>query len=154
MKEKRGKYRKAIFCVAYSKTPKGIKYLLLKRKKHWKGWEFPKGKIEWYELLNKRKTVLRETKEETGLEIKRKTLKKHNYFGRYLYEKPLKDRPKIIGQTYSLYSGEVPYSNNVSFVPIEHNGFKWVSFKQALNLLTWDNQKKALKIINEWLNKN
>jgi len=42
----KGKYRKAVFVLLYSKTKKWIEYLLLKRKLHWKGWEFPKGKIE------------------------------------------------------------------------------------------------------------
>ena len=36
------KYRKGIFFVVYAKTKKGIKYLVLKRKLHWSGWEFPK----------------------------------------------------------------------------------------------------------------
>jgi len=52
------KYRKAIFAVVYAKTGKGIEYLILKRKKHWIGWEFVKGKIE--PLERKRKTVIRE----------------------------------------------------------------------------------------------
>ena len=59
------KYRRALFVVVYSKTKQGLKYLLLKRKLHWKGWEFPKGGIEMFEI--RRFTVKREVKEETGL---------------------------------------------------------------------------------------
>ena len=39
-------YRKSVFIVVYRKTEKGILYLILKRKLHWVGWEFPKGGIE------------------------------------------------------------------------------------------------------------
>ena len=40
------------------------KYLILKRKLHWKGWEFVKGNIDHEGY---RKAVLREIREETGL---------------------------------------------------------------------------------------
>ena len=47
IQKKRDKYRKSVFGVAYCKDNDGkIEYIILKRKKHWKGWEFPKGKIE------------------------------------------------------------------------------------------------------------
>ena len=54
----KSKYRKAVFVVGYAKTQKGIEYILLKRKLHWKGWEFPKGKID--EGENKLETARRE----------------------------------------------------------------------------------------------
>jgi len=45
---KKETYRKAVFVVVYreTKTGKDRKYLILKRKLHWKGWEFPKGGLE------------------------------------------------------------------------------------------------------------
>ena len=62
------KYRKAVFAVTYYITPEGkIEYLILKRKKHWKGWEFPKGKIEKFET--KKAAARREVNEETGLKV-------------------------------------------------------------------------------------
>jgi len=99
----KGKYRKAVFVLLYSKTKKWIEYLLLKRKLHWKGWEFPKGKIEPGE--KKVETARRELKEETGHRALR--IKKFNYSGKYNYKKTLKDRPGIIGQTFSLFAAEV-----------------------------------------------
>ena len=36
------KYRNAIFIVVYAKQKDKIYYLILKRKLHWKGWEFQK----------------------------------------------------------------------------------------------------------------
>ena len=78
MKEK-GKYRKGVFIVTYRKTSKGIRYLILKRKLHWVGWEFPKGGVESKE--NIRKTIKREIKEETGqLSL---NIKKYDFYGKY-----------------------------------------------------------------------
>jgi 8-oxo-dGTP pyrophosphatase MutT (NUDIX family) len=76
---KKNKLRKAIFAVTYSINNGKIEYVVLKRKKHWKGWEFTKGKIERFEL--KRKTARREVEEETGLKILK--IKKFNVKGLY-----------------------------------------------------------------------
>lgn len=166
------KYRKAVFIVAYarqkvksskrgrfkakplatsskrgqSKTKKGIEYLILKRKLHWKGWEFPKGKIE--EGESKINTAKRELKEETGHSFLR--IKKFNFSGKYNYDKVLPDRPGIKGQTFSLYAAQIK-KGKVSLDKKEHNGYKWVNFKKALRMLKWPNQKKSLRIVNSWL---
>ena len=60
----KSKYRKAVFIVVYRKEKDKILYLILKRKLHWKGWEFPKGGTEKREKLVQ--TLERELKEETG----------------------------------------------------------------------------------------
>ncbi len=91
------KYRRGVFCVVYSRNKKGkIEYLLLKRKLHWKGWEFPKGALEKRENISD--AVKREIKEETGL-IPLK-IKKFELSGRYNYKKELKDREGVIGYTF------------------------------------------------------
>lgn len=152
MKEdrKKGKYRRAVFGVAYSKDDNGkIEYVILKRKKHWKGWEFTKGKIEKFET--KRMAVKREVKEETGLKIL--STKRFKEKGSYIYDKKLWDRPSKIGQTYNLFAVRVEKGNGkVKLDSIEHNGYEWASFKEAYKKLTWSNQKHCLKIVNEWLN--
>ncbi len=147
---KRSKIRKAIFAVTYSVGLDGkVSYVILKRKKHWKGWEFPKGKIEKFE--RKRSTVKREVFEETGLRVLE--VRRFNVKGLYKYKKELKDRPGVIGQTYTLFAARVKKGDGkVSIDPIEHVLGKWVSFKEAEKLLTWPNQKKCLKIVNDWLN--
>jgi 8-oxo-dGTP pyrophosphatase MutT (NUDIX family) len=145
----RGKYRKAVFIVTYSKQERNFEYLILKRKLHWKGWEFPKGGIERFET--KRRTVKREIKEETGLKILK--IKKFPIKGFYNYEKELKDRPGKIGQHYQLFAVEV-VKGKVSFDKKEHAGFKWMTFKKAEEKLTWGNQKKCLKIVDSWLRYN
>lgn len=150
--KKKDKYRKAIFGVTYCINDDGkIEYILLKRKKHWKGWEFPKGKIEKFET--KRMAVRREVSEETGRKVLK--IKRFKEKGAYLYHKKLKDRPGVVGQTYHLFAVQVKKGNGkLKLDPIEHNGYKWASFKQAQKMLTWSNQKKCMKIVNDWLMKN
>jgi len=145
----KAKYRKAVFILGYAITDKKkIEYILLKRKLHWKGWEFPKGKIEYGE--NKLETAKRELKEETGLKPV-DSVKKFNFYGKYKYSKILPDRPTMIGQTFALYAAGVRRNGKIKLDPKEHSGHKWVNFKQALKMLKFPNQKKSLKMVNEWL---
>jgi 8-oxo-dGTP pyrophosphatase MutT (NUDIX family) len=141
------KYRKAIFIVTYARTKKGIEYLILKRKLHWKGWEFPKGGIKFFET--KRGAVKRELKEETGLNALK--VKKFNNSGTYRYNKKFPDRKGFIGQNFQLYATEVKKSKVV--FGREHSDYKWVGFKEALKKLRWPNQRKSLKIVNTLLKK-
>jgi 8-oxo-dGTP pyrophosphatase MutT (NUDIX family) len=141
------KFRRCVFIVTYSKVGKGIKYLILKRKLHWNGWEFPKGGVESFEL--RRFAVKRELKEETGLHpIK---INSFNEKGIYKYNKEYPDRKMISGQSYKLYSAEVDFSKKIKIDRLEHSSFKWVNFNEGIKKLTWPNQKKCLRIVNEFL---
>lgn len=140
-------FRPAVFIVTYylDKDKKPI-YLILKRKLHWKGWEFPKGKIEKGE--SKDKTARREAWEESGLRIIK--LKRFNVSGKYYYHKALKDRPQYKGQTYTLFSGEVKLGK-VKLEAREHSGHVWLDFDKAVKKLTWQDQKKCIRIVNNSL---
>ena len=145
--KRKEKYRKGVFIIVYFKSKQNIEYLILNRKLHWKGWEFPKGKIERFET--KKIAVKRELKEETGLSpIKIKSFKEK---GKYKYKKILADRPEYIGQTYSLFAVEVK-KGKIKIDKREHLDYKWVDFKNALEKLTFSNQQKCLRIVNLWLN--
>ncbi len=140
------KYRKAVFIVTYAITKKHIDYLLLKRKLHWKGWEFPKGGIK--HLETSKNAVKREFLEETGLTpIK---IKRFDYSGKYDYHKIFTDRPGIKGQSFSLYAVESKKAK-AKLDEIEHSDYKWVDFAKALKMLRWSNQKKSLEMVNNWL---
>jgi 8-oxo-dGTP pyrophosphatase MutT (NUDIX family) len=145
----KSKYRRGVFCVIYAVgSREKIKYLILKRKLHWEGWEFPKGGIKKDEKILD--AVKREIKEETGLEpIK---IKKFDVSGGYKYEKTLPGRDGIIGQTYILYAVMVK-KGKIKMDKFEHSKYKWENFKTAMKKLTWPNQKKCLKVVNKWLNK-
>ena len=140
------KQRKAVFIVVGSIKNNKPEYLILKRKLHWKGWEFPKGGVEFLET--KKMAVKRELFEETGLRSIR--IKKFSFSGSYDYEKSLPDRKGFIGQEFSLYFAEVEKSK-VKIDKKEHSGFRWVSFPVAFKSLEWPNQKISLKIVNDWL---
>lgn len=146
---KRGRYRRAVFVVTYAKTSQGIQYLVLRRKLHWRGWEFPKGKIELFEF--KRKTVKRELKEETGLEPVK--INKFSVKGRYDYKKKLPDRKKYIGQSYQLFSAQVK-KDGVKIDNREHSNYQWLSYKKAYKKLTWANQKHCLNIVHNFVESN
>ena len=156
------KYRKAVFIVTYAKehslkknprqeneNKNKIYYLILKRKLHWKGWEFPKGGISFFET--KKHAVKRELKEETGL--KPLFIKKFDVHGKYKYNKGYKDRPGIIGQTYYLYAVKVK-KQKIKLDKKEHSDYRWLNFKEAHQKLTWKNQKECLKVVNSINNKN
>lgn len=147
-KEGKSKYREGIFIVVYRKINSKIEYLVLKRKLHWKGWEFPKGGLKTWEKNNKEKAVLRELREEAG-NCKIVNIKRFNVSGKYDYGKKMHERPWI-GQTYKLFAVEVK-CNKVQIDRKEHSGHKWLVFKQANKILTWPNQKKCLKIVNKRL---
>lgn len=140
------KYRHAIFAVVYAITNDKVEYAILKRKKHWVGWEFTKGKIEKFET--KGMAARRETEEETGLKILK--IKRFHIDGFYRYKKKLNDRPGIIGQTYHLFAVRAK-KGKIKVDKKEHSFGKWMSFEEAMKKLTWEDQKKCLKIVNDWL---
>ena len=142
------RYREGIFLVVYSEEHEKRKYLILKRKLHWKGWEFPKGGIKNNEEIST--AVRRELKEETGL--KPLLIKKFKIKGQYKYKKLLKDRPGFFGQNYVLYSAEINYGK-IKIDKIEHLSYEWLEFQDAVKKLKWTNQKKCLRIVNHWLEK-
>src|SRR6056297_3980624 len=115
------RYRPGIFIVTYAKTDKGIRYVVLKRKKHWTGWEFPKGGIDSGE--ERYKTGKREVEEETG--YKPKKIMDFNIQGKYHYKRPFPDRPNIIGQTYHLFAAEIP-KKKISIDQEEHQRCLWM----------------------------
>ncbi|MCK4552776.1 NUDIX domain-containing protein [Candidatus Pacearchaeota archaeon] len=140
------KYRKSVFIITYTKVKGKIYYLLLKRKLHWKGWEFPKGGRKFFE--SKKQTVKREIKEETGLvPIK---IKKIKISGKFKYNKKFPDRKGFIGQTYSLYAVEVK-KKKIILDKLEHSDYKWLDLEKAIKKLHWPNQRKCLKIVDERL---
>ncbi len=136
------KYRKGVFLVVFNKD----KYLLLKRVLHWTGWEFPKGGIESNESIEK--AVSRELREETGLIARRIIDLKAS--GKFDYGRELPDRPGILGQTWHLFAVQVS-TKKVRLDKREHLSYKWLNYPQAYNLLTFNIQKRCLKVVNWFL---
>ena len=144
--QKNKKYRRVVFAVVYRRKNGKIEYLLLKRKLHWKGWEFPKGGIERFE--SKKMTVWREVFEETGIRPIR--IKNHRFDGSYNYKKNIPKRP-FVGQIFYLYSAEINSDSEVKIDGREHSDFQWIDFRKSLHILTWDNQRECLKRVDDWV---
>ncbi len=124
----------------YRNTNTGPLYLMLKRNtgKYYEHlWQGVAGKIEKGETAWQ--TVVRELEEETG-------------------KKPLK--MFIADHIASFYNAKI---DQIQMVPIfgievdnsevqlseEHSEYKWVSFEEALSLLTWKGQKEGLRTVHD-----
>lgn len=146
MRSKKSKFRKGVFIVTYRKEKGKILYLILKRKLHWKGWEFPKGGAEANETL--KQTALRELREETGQKAIK--IKSYPLYGKYKYDKEYEDRKGFIGQTYQLFSAEIK-NKKIRFDKKEHSGYKWLDFDKAFSLLSFPDKKVCLNCVNKKL---
>lgn len=135
--------------VAYKREKNNILYLMLKRKLHWTGWEFPKGAIERNEKILP--AVKRELFEETGQ--RPLIIKKFNFKGKFKYSKEKQEKFGFLGQTYTLFSAELK-NKKIKIDKREHSSYKWLEFEKAISLLTYKDQKKCLKLVNDFLNKN
>ena len=116
------------------------RFLILYRVLHWTGWEFPKGGID---NETEEEALLREIKEETGLDAK--IISRLPCEITYDYPKGFikKAKTEYDGAKQSAYlllaNGNVKLSK-------EHKKYRWVSYKQARKLLKHESQKKALDI--------
>jgi bis(5'-nucleosidyl)-tetraphosphatase len=142
----KGKYRKGVFIVTYRKEKGKILYLLLKRKLHWKGWEFPKGGVENNESL--KQTAIRELKEET--DQKSNKIKSYPINGKFKYDREYPDRKGFIGQSYKLFSAEIK-NKSIRFDKREDSDYKWLDFDKAFSMLNFPDQKVCLNYVNKRL---
>jgi 8-oxo-dGTP pyrophosphatase MutT (NUDIX family) len=111
-----------------------IKFLLL----HYEAghWDFVKGNVEKGEDM--RETVLREIKEETGIDdisFMEGFERKISYF--------YKRERKTIYKEVTFYLAETK-TEDVT-LSYEHIGYDWLEFEEALERLTYKNAKETLK---------
>lgn len=140
-------YRRAVFIVVYSRNGNKLEYIVLKRKLHWRGWEFPKEGLN--EGEKEEDAVKRGVHEETGLNVLGQ-IKKFEIHGKYKYPRKYPDRRGFIGQTYSLYAAEVS-KGKVKLDEHEHSSYEWLDFKNAFNRITQKDQRGCLRIVNSFL---
>jgi len=115
------------------------KYLLLNYEAG--HWGFPKGNKEKYETDEE--TARRELKEETGITaiiIPKEFQEKEEYF----YKKEGKTIHKEV-----LYVLAETQETNVTLSK-EHTDYKWVTYEEAMNLLTFSQGKELLKKAEEF----
>ena len=120
-----------------------LRFLILKRSKkkiYEHLWQGIAGKIEKGETASQ--TAIRELKEETGLAPYRMFVA--DYVSSF-YESNF-DQMNMV----PIFGIEV---KNVDVVlSDEHCEFKWTTFEKAYDILTWNGQKKGLKVVYEMLN--
>ncbi|MEM3122195.1 MAG: NUDIX hydrolase [Candidatus Pacearchaeota archaeon] len=117
-------------------------FLIFRRVKNWRGWEFCKGKAEDGESIEE--ALAREISEETGL-TKAKLIQKIG--------------TRIIQDGDSKYPFEVFLVEASMNVPIkikkaEHDTYLWADEETALDKLTWDNERNELKKAMAIIKKN
>jgi len=132
------------------KTNEDWEYLMLKRIKSRGGfWQGVTGAPKNDEALSE--SAKRELFEETGF---RSVTLIHTDIS---YIIPMEDRWKDI---YPKNTTEIPEYLFIAMIhqpyppkidPIEHNDWKWCSFEEAMNLLSLDDNKKALEYVQKFL---
>lgn len=124
----------------YRNTDAGPIYLMLKRStgKHYEHlWQGVAGKIEKGETATQ--TVIRELEEETGKKPKKLFVADHIAS----FYDARNDRIQMV----PIFGIEV--ENSEVRLSEEHSEYKWVSFEEALALLTWKGQKEGLRTVHD-----
>jgi bis(5'-nucleosidyl)-tetraphosphatase len=127
--------------VVYNKNFQGkIVFLLL----HYPEghWEFSKGHVEVDE--NEKQTALRELQEETGIE---KAHIADGFKETMHYEFMFKG--DLIEKTVTFFLARADNTNIK--LSHEHQGFKWLPFREALQTVTFENARNILKKANQFL---
>ncbi|MGE0207000.1 MAG: bis(5'-nucleosyl)-tetraphosphatase [Candidatus Babeliales bacterium] len=129
--------------VLYTYKNNTREYLLL----HYQSghWDFPKGHIEPGE--SKYEAALRELKEETGLEA---TIL-DGFEESFSYFHHLPKTEELAHKTVYFFIGVA--SSKEVILSHEHINYVWLSFKEALKQLTYDNAQELLQKADDFLNK-
>jgi len=145
---------KSAGAIIFRREGGNIYYLLL----HYESghWDFPKGHIENEEEIQE--TVLREVKEETGLEdIKfiQGFKEEIQYFFRRSYGQRTKFQEQSSTRLPLIFKKVLFYLTETSKKDIrispEHLSFKWLLFEEALKKTTYKNAKEILRKAHQFL---
>ncbi len=96
-------------------------------------WGFPKGHVE--ENETEEQTAIRETKEETNIDVEIDVSKR--YVNHYITDTEI-DKTVVLFKAKKLGGKEIPQEGEV-------NKITWVKAKDAFDILTFDNTKELLK---------
>jgi 8-oxo-dGTP pyrophosphatase MutT (NUDIX family) len=101
-----------------------------------------------------KEAALREVREETGFDVRVEPLD----FRYELYCSPEAEQqwlelygPGVDTVAEETFAAEVPPGMVPTLAPAEHDAFRWCSFDEALGLLKWDENRRALEVLRERL---
>jgi len=118
-----------------------LQFLLIR---HWAGhWGFPKGHAEPGETAIA--TALRELEEETGIQSCQ-VLDDTSFIEQYRFKKA----DQLIEKTVTYFAGTVQ-TKAVTCQEAEIQAYTWVSFDTALKTITFDQAKRILQRVHDYL---
>jgi 8-oxo-dGTP pyrophosphatase MutT (NUDIX family) len=134
--------------ILFRRVDRRIEYLLLKTTPEREDfWQPVTGGLE--EGETKVEALEREVWEETGIRNATRIIENVDYF-----EYPDAHLINIKGYDFIkeyVFGVEVDPKERITVDGKEHSEFRWCSFQEALELLKWDENKKAVSRLNEML---
>lgn len=126
-------------------------YLMLKRIKSRGGfWQGVTGAVE--EGENLLDTAKRELFEETGYRPRFIVQMKNISYSIKLNKRQQKYySPEIKSVSECVFVARIEHPNSPIIDPKEHDEWKWCNFEEAMGLLSYDDNKKALEIVQKFL---
>lgn len=137
------KIREGVAVIIFTKIRGKKRFLLLRRKLYWTGWEWLKGgrKKNESELF----CLEREIEEETGKKADEYKIKKTGFIHSFMYQRPfVHDGVLWEGAKNHVYAAEF-CDSKINLDKDEHSAFRWVSKKDALKMITYPDQKKIFE---------
>ena len=133
-------YDGAVFVYSYRNSQRVFLFLRNPR-----GWlDIPKGHVEKGE--NTLEAAIRETKEETGLDVK------PDRFFRYVFSYRVTEDRQKKKKVVMAYLAKVPPDTKV-VASSEHAGFEWLTFGQAMKRFKFKDQPRYLNALNSYIDR-
>jgi len=138
---------------SYDKEEKEVKFLAIKRSEEDGGfWQPVTGTLE--EGEHKTDCLIREIKEETSIDLQETDKLIIQDVHSFEWTKNYPDRTQNITEyVYGVFVGAENLKRAL-ILSNEHTDYKWVNFESALELFSKNNNKEALKKLNEHLHAN
>ncbi len=133
--------RKKVHALIFARKGKETYFLILHRVLHWRGWELVKETIERGETP--RQAVIRGIKEETKLK-NWKIVRRVNRRIRF----SVKGKKMVIVGIY-IVKADMKEKVDVNQKIREHDMYKWVKEREAVQLLTFESAKRLVREFKE-----